>query len=385
MQTTPSCRATDWSREGPRTLIAKDGAVWIWPGIPLAMEQDGAIQPLPRRWIRSWITALHGFEAQDARLEPALTRASAYLTVGDEGKAQQALDLAKIDRLSPEGTILMRAVAEELGIAPLAMAVGTRSLPWGIGNLGVQIAQFRRFGGAARAFEKADDPDQPRWPKGAPDSQGGRYAPGNAGSDSGNAETETPRIGHNGGPPLDDEPDAEDNAGPAPEDMPDIPENEPDKRRIINQLIKGLVKWLITRGVAEFIPGVGEALFIIDAASWIVEYMPYIQAYFDKPRTLMELNDAASQPEAGYDIHHIVEQTPARNEGHTNDAIEAPENRVRIPTLKHWEITGWYNRPNPDYGGMTPRRYLRGKSWDERRRVGLEALERAGILIHGTN
>ena len=168
MQTAPSRQVTDWSREGPRTLIAKDGAVWIWPGIPLAMEQDGAIQPLPRRWVRSRIRALHGFEAQDARLEPALMCASAYLTAGDEGKAQQALDLAKIDRLSPEGKVLMWAVAEELGIAPLEMAVGTRSLPWGIGNLGVQIARFRRFGGAARAFEKADNPDQPRWPKGAP-------------------------------------------------------------------------------------------------------------------------------------------------------------------------------------------------------------------------
>jgi hypothetical protein len=124
---------------------------------------------------------------------------------------------------------------------------------------------------------------------------------------------------------------------------------------------------------------------IVDAASWIVEYMPYIRAYFDQPRTLMELNDAASQPEAGYDIHHIVEQTPAGKEGYTKEQIDAPENRVRIPTLKHWKITGWYNTPNDSYGGLTPRQYLRGKSWDQKRQVGLKALEDAGVLIRGTN
>jgi hypothetical protein len=34
---------------------------------------------------------------------------------------------------------------------------------------------------------------------------------------------------------------------------------------------------------------------------------------------------------------------------------------VRIPTLKHWQITGWYMTPSEDYGGLSPRSYLRGK------------------------
>ena len=36
-----------------------------------------------------------------------------------------------------------------------------------------------------------------------------------------------------------------------------------------------------------------------------------------------------------------------------------PENLVRIPTFKHWEITGWYMKKNFDYDGLSPRDYLR--------------------------
>jgi hypothetical protein len=80
------------------------------------------------------------------------------------------------------------------------------------------------------------------------------------------------------------------------------------------------------------------------------------------------------------DIRHIVEQAPAAREGHAHEDIDGPDNLVRIPTLKHWEITGWYMRGNERYGGLSPREYLRGKGWDERRSIGLYALERFGVL-----
>jgi hypothetical protein len=35
---------------------------------------------------------------------------------------------------------------------------------------------------------------------------------------------------------------------------------------------------------------------------------------------------------------------------------------------------------NEDYGGLSPRAYLQGKSWDERWRVGRGALIRFGVL-----
>ena len=83
----------------------------------------------------------------------------------------------------------------------------------------------------------------------------------------------------------------------------------------------------------------------------------------------------------GYDVHHIVEQTAADREGHSGADIDGPDNLVSIPRLKHWEITGWFMRgKNDDYGGLSPREYLNGKSWEERRKVGLDALIRFKVL-----
>jgi hypothetical protein len=61
-------------------------------------------------------------------------------------------------------------------------------------------------------------------------------------------------------------------------------------------------------------------------------------------------------------------------------AIDASDNLVRIPTFKHEEITGWYAQPNLKFGGLSPRDYLRGKPWGERRKVGIEALVRFEVL-----
>jgi hypothetical protein len=53
---------------------------------------------------------------------------------------------------------------------------------------------------------------------------------------------------------------------------------------------------------------------------------------------------------------------------------------VRIPTLKHYEISGWYGTRNEEYGGLTPRDYVRDKNAAERRRVGIKALIDVGVL-----
>lgn len=92
------------------------------------------------------------------------------------------------------------------------------------------------------------------------------------------------------------------------------------------------------------------------------------------------MQKAASTPEKGYDIHHIVEQGPAEGYGFPREAIDSAENLVRIPRFKHWEINAWYQTPNEDYGNRSPREYLRDKDWTERRRVGLRALTDHGII-----
>ena len=105
-----------------------------------------------------------------------------------------------------------------------------------------------------------------------------------------------------------------------------------------------------------------------------------IEVYRDEPKTLEELQRAVSRPKRGYDIHHIVEQTSAEQDGFPRSVIDAPNNLVRIPRLKHWEITGWYMTKNKAYGGLSPRAYLRGKGWDDRTSVGLDALAKFGVL-----
>ncbi|MBY0531937.1 MAG: hypothetical protein K2P86_08190 [Xanthobacteraceae bacterium] len=131
---------------------------------------------------------------------------------------------------------------------------------------------------------------------------------------------------------------------------------------------------------AAFGPVLGTLLNLLDAAQILEEAYPYISAYLDSPKTLEELHAAAKFPERGYDIHHIVEQTPAERDGFPRSMIDSPENLVRIPTLKHWEINAWYQTKNKFYDFKSPRAYLQGKSWEERVRVGRDAMIRAGVL-----
>jgi hypothetical protein len=81
-----------------------------------------------------------------------------------------------------------------------------------------------------------------------------------------------------------------------------------------------------------------------------------------------------------YDIHHIVEQSQAENEGYSREAIDSPDNLVVIPRMKHWEINQWYQTRNQDFGGETPREYLSGRSWSVKQSIGFDALKRFGVL-----
>lgn len=74
------------------------------------------------------------------------------------------------------------------------------------------------------------------------------------------------------------------------------------------------------------------------------------------------------------------QKSAAERDGYRLSTIEAVENVVLIPRLKHWEITGWYMKENIDYDGLSPREYLRGKTWDERMRTGRDALIMHGVL-----
>jgi hypothetical protein len=141
------------------------------------------------------------------------------------------------------------------------------------------------------------------------------------------------------------------------------------------------VRWLVRAaqaGSEEIAPEVALAVQVaVEAATWAA---PYINSYFDGPKTLEELQAGTKNPQTGYDIHHIVEQTPAEKAGYPRSQIDGDDNLARIPTLKHWQLNGWYMTRNKAYGGLSPRQYLKGKDWTTRRKVGLDGLKEIGVL-----
>lgn len=132
--------------------------------------------------------------------------------------------------------------------------------------------------------------------------------------------------------------------------------------------------------VAAF-PEIGGFLLGLQLSVWAAEFCwPYIEAYFQPPKTLEELQADANDPQPGYDIHHKVEKKQAEREGYPKELWDGPANRLRIPTLKHWQITAWFMTPNEEFEWHSPRDYLKGKSWEEKMRVGREALILFGVL-----
>jgi hypothetical protein len=172
--------------------------------------------------------------------------------------------------------------------------------------------------------------------------------------------------------------------GSGDDDLSDIPKERPQDVRLRNRTVKRIAKFVI-RLLAEdeFGGPIGPVLNALDIASWVYEeYQDYvkIQAYSDPPKTLEELQQAVSSPAAGYQIHHIVEQGPAEKEKFPRSQIDAPDNLVRIPTLRHEDINGWFGRPTKEFGWQSPREYLVGKDWAERREVGIRALIEHKVL-----
>ncbi|MGH6838391.1 MAG: hypothetical protein ACREDT_06260 [Methylocella sp.] len=117
-----------------------------------------------------------------------------------------------------------------------------------------------------------------------------------------------------------------------------------------------------------------------ETAAWLYDKIPLIKAYLDAPKSLEDLQADVGKPGKGYDVHHIVEQTPARDYKIPDALIDGPDNLVRVPRLKHWEITGWFMTPQAAFDDLSPREYLKGKSWEERRKVGIKALIRFKVL-----
>jgi hypothetical protein len=248
------------------------------------------------------------------------------------------------------------------------------------------------------------NPDEPRVPAGNSDGGewtregGGASSPGRLGvalseaspeniaePDRQYAANEPPAgIGHNQGPPL--------------EDSPKIPPEEPEDEHLIWDFVKAAIRWLaralprfglsvgvrvgLSAALAATIGGpIGEFLLAVEVVKWLNSFRPVIYSYFDPPKTWEELQQNSGP---GYDRHHIVERWSERD-GMPRAKIYASDNVVPIPKARHWEINSWLSKPNAEFKDaneqpISPREYMKGKSWEERYRFGLDVLIRFKVL-----
>lgn len=171
-------------------------------------------------------------------------------------------------------------------------------------------------------------------------------------------------MGDNGGPPL---------------DPPEPPKEPPKDKASRTQAAKALAKQIALQALRRAGP-IGAAFMAIEAGHWLYTEYPSIRSYKDEPKTLAELQQNAGKRRPGYEDHHIVEQGAGGRERFSRSQIESSDNVVSVPRYRHHEITGWYNKPNKNFGMQTPRNYLRGKDWSEHVRVGHLAMREFGVL-----
>jgi hypothetical protein len=103
--------------------------------------------------------------------------------------------------------------------------------------------------------------------------------------------------------------------GPSPPELPDVPPERPATSQAINAFLKAAAYGLV--GAILAAEPVGDFILALEAAEWLSQYLPLVYSYLDAPKALEELQENALSPQAGYNIHHIVEQTPAAQDGFT--------------------------------------------------------------------
>lgn len=121
-----------------------------------------------------------------------------------------------------------------------------------------------------------------------------------------------------------------------------------------------------------------------------LQVLDQIRAAADPPKTLDELSQSPIKNVLGYRRHHVVEQNPdnvaksplaATIEKFGRATLDDPSNIVWVPTLKHEQITGYYNAKDVDDGAERLHRQVVDElDFAGQRAAGLEALRRYGAL-----
>lgn len=377
----------------PRTLVCTRDGVWLWPGTLLTQLRGGIISALPKTTIYDRVTKLHGPTAIYSAVASCVDQAAALLSDARIDEAQQSLDRARLPPITPDGALLMRAVGRRLGIVPPVMPCGTDPRRWtasDIETFAVFLISTGRADSLAKLFDPGGwDPGQhPRWPSGQ--SDGGEFRPSDG--DASDAVSRHPLlqlvsdetelgIGHRGGPALDEE------------GVPKLPTNRPATTQELNARGKVMTNRLgpqVRSGIKSKAQALGEFARESGAADWLGTQAGRFLSQFDGPKPLDDLIAAEKNDDPprrfGYETHHIVEvhrdaDDPLANSNNfTSKELEGDANKVRIPYYRHRAISDFYATENNKFGGLTPRKYLRGKSWDEQYQFGLEIMREFGVL-----
>jgi hypothetical protein len=282
-----------------------------------------------------------------------------------------------------------RRIAQALDLGELALAqIYGLHIP--VGEL--DDAGVRKLA-AVRLIKAGFDPDEPRIPQGEPGAGQWTYEDGYAKPrETGDGQRGGGSSGGGGDqqPPTDAGGDEANSDRPTMEYRLPIPAERPARAKDRYAVVRQTARWLRQASAIGALyapePRVKAVLLAIEGTAWLVEYLPEIRSYYlDGPKTLQELQDAVDDPQPGYEDHHIVEGQYGSRSDRSNALrfgarLESRENLVRIPKWSHIDISAWYSRKNEGFGGMSPRAYLRGRSWDEQYAVGLRALRDVGVL-----
>jgi hypothetical protein len=289
-------------------------------------------------------------------------------------------DMADINPTLPRKADAAQAAAFEVEVA-----AGYRLLA----VLREEVASLRAELARRRALEPKYSPSQPRMPAGNPrggqwtDRSGGQSTSTSLAQPMGNVDVGDVSGSSEAGDLFQIGPDdtrvdgMQLAANDSPDDpAPKIPPDRPETSSERTSYLRSAVNWLARNA------GLAGAIYTgaMNNVEWLRDYHDVVQASRDAPKSLEELQQAVNDPKPGYDVHHIVEQTAAERFGFIRSDIEHPENLVRIPRLRHYQITGWYMQESEKFDGLSPRAYLQDKDWAERYRVGLVALKEFKVL-----
>ena len=167
---------------------------------------------------------------------------------------------------------------------------------------------------------------------------------------------------------------------PSLADPPSLPADKPSKSSSVTTIVRESASWLQTakdNGASSQARGFFNQLL---NTSWLRGHMPRIISYLDDPKSEAELQDAVSNPRAGFATHHRNERAAAIVAGYPKTIVNGRPNLMLVPEIRHWDVTGWYMSKNADYGGLSPRDHLVGKDWATRTKIGNKALRLHGIL-----